>query len=132
MSMSDPVADMLTRIRNAVRVRRVTVNIPASGVCEGVARVLKEEGYIDDVARVDDAKQGILRIYLRYGPKGEGVISEIRRVSRPGRRVYSGVEELPRPMDGMGVAIVSTSRGVMSDRRCRQDKIGGEVLCEVW
>jgi len=131
MSLSDPIADMLTRIRNATRVRRGTVNIRASGICQNVAKVLKDEGYIEDYARVDDGKQGILRIYLRYGPKGEQVISEIRRVSKPGRRVYSSVEELPRPMDGLGVAIVSTSRGVLSDRRCREEKVGGEVLCTV-
>jgi small subunit ribosomal protein S8 len=129
--MSDPIADMLTRIRNACLVRHKTVNVSASRVCEGIAKVLKEEGYIEDYARVDDARQGLLRIYLRYGSKGERVIGELTRVSKPGRRVYSGVEDLPRPMDGLGVAVVSTSRGVMSDRRCREEKVGGEVLCTV-
>ena len=131
MSLTDPIADMLTRVRNAVRIRRTTVNIPASGVCEGIARVLKEEGYVEDYKRIDDGRQGQLRIYLRYGPAGEQLISEIKRVSRPGRRVYRGVDALPRPMDGLGVAVVSTSRGVLSDRRCRQEKLGGEVLCTV-
>ena len=131
MSLSDPIADMLTRIRNAVRVQRQNVNVRASRICEGIANVLKAEGYIDDYALVEDGKQGLLRIYLRYGPAGEQVITEITRVSKPGRRVYSGAEDLPRPLDGMGVAIVSTSRGVLSDRRCRQENVGGEVLCTV-
>ena len=131
MSLSDPIADMLTRIRNAVRVQRENVNVRASRICEGIANVLKAEGYIEDYALVEDGKQGLLRIYLRYGPAGEQVITEIKRVSKPGRRVYNGVEDLPRPLDGMGVAIVSTSRGVLSDRRCRQENVGGEVLCTV-
>jgi len=131
MSLSDPIADMLTRIRNAVRVQRENVNVRASRICEGIANVLKAEGYIEDYALVEAGKQGLLRIYLRYGPAGEQVITEIKRVSKPGRRVYNGVEDLPRPLDGMGVAIVSTSRGVLSDRRCRQENVGGEVLCTV-
>jgi len=131
MSASDPIADMLTRIRNALRVGRSTVNIRASHICEGIAKVLKEEGYIDDYAWIDDDKQGILRVYLRYGPAGEEVITTIKRVSKPGRRVYGRVGGLPRPLDGLGVAIVSTSRGVLSDRQCREQNIGGEVLCTV-
>lgn len=132
MSLSDTVADMLTRIRNALRVGRDVVNIRASGICEGIAKVLKEEGYIEDYSRIDDGKQGLLRLYLRYGPGGEQVITELKRVSRPGRRVYRGAEELPRPLDGLGVAIVSTSRGVFSDRQCRKQNVGGEVLCTVF
>ena len=131
MSLSDPIADMLTRIRNAVRTRRDMVNVRASHVCEGIAKVLKEEGYIEDYSRIDDGKQGLLRVYLRYGPSGEDVINEIRRVSKPGGRSYRGVEDLPRPMDGLGVAIVSTSKGVLSDRQCRRENVGGEVLCTV-
>ncbi len=132
MSLSDPIADMLTRIRNAIHGHRTTVNIRATSACDGVAAVLKQEGYIDDYARVDDGtKQGSIRVYLRYGPAGEDVIQEIQRVSKPGRRVYSGVDELPRPLDGMGICIVSTSKGVFSDRQCREQKIGGEVLCTV-
>lgn len=131
MSLSDTIADMLTRVRNALRVRREVVNIHASGICEGIAKVLKVEGYIDDYARIDDGKQGLLRIYLRYGPTGEDVISELKRVSRPGKRVYRGAGDLPRPLDGLGVAIVSTSRGVLSDRQCREQNVGGEVLCTV-
>ncbi|KKK68535.1 hypothetical protein LCGC14_2943090 [marine sediment metagenome] len=131
MSIADPIADMLTRIRNAVRNQSEIVNVLASGVCEGIAQVLKAEGYIQDCKRIDDGKHGLLRVYLRYGPNGEQIITQIKRVSRLGRRVYSGVGKLPRPLDGLGVAIVSTSRGVLSDRECRKQNVGGEVLCTV-
>ena len=131
MSLSDPIADMLTRIRNAYRARQQTVNIRASKICEGISRVLKDEGYITDYARVDDGKQGILRVYLKYGPRGEQVMVELQRVSTPGRRVYCDVDRLPRPIGGMGISIISTSRGVLSDRQCRQENVGGEVLCTV-
>jgi small subunit ribosomal protein S8 len=131
MSLSDPIADMLTRIRNALRTKHETVNIRASKICEGVARVLQEEGYINDYKRVDDNKQGILRLYLKYGPTGEDVITEIDRVSKPGCRVYRGVEDLPRVMEGLGISVVSTSQGVLSDRQCREKTVGGEVLCTV-
>ena len=132
MSLSDTIADMLTRVRNALRVHHKTVNVRASKVCEGICRVLKEEGYIEDFQRVDDAKQGLLRVYLKYGPRGEDVITEIRRVSRPGSRRYGAVGDLPRPLNGMGISIVSTSRGVLSDRQCREQKVGGEILCTVY
>ena len=131
MSLSDPIADMLTRVRNAYRVRQQVVNIRASKICEGICRVLKAEGYVTDFARVEDGKQGILRVYLKYGPRGEQVLVELSRVSTPGRRVYCDVEGLPRPLGGMGISIISTSRGVMSDRQCRQENVGGEVLCTV-
>jgi small subunit ribosomal protein S8 len=131
MSLSDPIADMLTRIRNALRAKHETVNAPASGVSEGICRVLKEEGYIRDCKRVEDAKQGMLRIYLKYGPLGQDVVTEIKRVSKPGRRVYLGVNDLPRPLGGLGISIVSTPKGVLSDRQCRQENVGGEVLCTV-
>ena len=131
MSLSDPIADMLTRIRNALTVRHKTVNVRASNICEGVTRVLKEEGYIEDYKRIEDGKQGLLRIYLKYGPTGEDVISELKRVSKPGRRVYSSVGDLPRPMNGLGIAIVSTSQGVIDDGQCRKLKTGGEILCTV-
>lgn len=131
MSLSDPIADMLTRIRNSLRAKHETVNVRASKICEGICRVLVDEGYISDYTRVEGPSQDVLRIYLKYGPQGEDVVTEIKRVSRPGKRVYSGVEDLPRPLNGLGVAIVSTSSGVMSDRRCRQEKIGGELLCTV-
>jgi small subunit ribosomal protein S8 len=131
MSLTDPIADMLTRIRNAARVRQEAVNIRASRICEGICRVLKEEGYIIDYKRVDDTKQGVLRVYLKYGPTGEDVISEIKRVSTPGRRVYMSVDDIPRPLGGMGISVVTTSKGVLSDRQCRELKVGGEVLCVV-
>jgi small subunit ribosomal protein S8 len=129
--MSDPIADMLTRIRNAMRVSREHVNVRASNICEGIASVLKQEGYIEDFDRIDDAKQGILRITLKYDQQGQPIISEIARTSKPGCRVYSPVDKLPRVMAGMGIAIVSTSKGVMSDRNCREANVGGEILCTV-
>ena len=131
MSLSDPIADMLTRIRNAVRNQGDQVNVKASKVCEGVAQVLKQEGYIADYDRIDDGKQGLLRIRLKYSDEGEAVITEIKRLSRPGLRRYSKVDELPVIYGGTGIAIVSTSKGVMSDRSCRKEKIGGELLCSV-
>jgi small subunit ribosomal protein S8 len=131
MSLSDPIADMLTRLRNALRSRHEVVNVRASKVCEGIARVLKTEGYISDYKRIEDTRQGMLRIYLKYGPRGEEVVSELKRCSKPSRRVYRGVEALPRPLNGLGIAIVSTSRGVLSDRECRQKNVSGEVLCTV-
>ena len=132
MSLSDPIADMLTRIRNALRSRHETVNVRASGVCEGICRVLKEEGYIKDVQRIEDNKQGLLRVYLKYGPMGEDVVTKIQRVSKPGRRVYRPMADLPRVLNGLGIAVISTSRGVLSDRKCREQKVGGEVLCRVY
>jgi small subunit ribosomal protein S8 len=129
---SDPIADMLTRIRNAARVKRRQVSIPASKVKVGVAAVLRDEGYIQDFDVVKDTKQGILRIDLKYGPRGEDIIHSIQRTSRPGCRVYRGVDALPRVLDGLGIAIVSTSKGVMSDRRCREESVGGELICTVY
>ena len=133
MSLSDPIADMLTRVRNAAGAGHKAVNIRANKVCEGVAKVLKEEGYIADYARVDDEGRpaGLLRVYLRYAPGGEQIISELKRISKPGNRQYSNAGDLPRPMEGLGIAIVSTSKGVLSDRRCREENVGGEVLCIV-
>ena len=131
MSLSDPIADMLTRIRNAMRVNKEQVNVKASKICEGIAVVLKKEGYILDYDRIDDGNQGILRIMLKYDQKGHSIINEITRASKPGRRVYCSVEKLPRVLAGMGIAIVSTSEGVMSDINCRQNNIGGEILCTV-
>lgn len=131
MSLSDPVADMLTRIRNAARIGRPDVNVHTSKLCKGVAQVLKEEGYITDFDVIDDGLQGLLRIHLKYTPDGAAVIGAIDRVSKPGRRVYAGVDKLPRVLGGLGVAIVSTSKGVMSDRKCRHENIGGELICTV-
>lgn len=131
MSSSDTIADMLTRIRNAARINREQVNVKASNICESIAAVLKKEGYIRDFDKIDDGKQGMLRITLKYDQDGRCVISEIKRVSRPGRRTYLSVDKLPRVLGGMGVAVVSTSKGVMSDRSCREANISGEILCTV-
>ncbi len=131
MSLSDPIADMLTRIRNAARINRKHVNIRASKICEGIATVLKEEGYIKGFDRIDDNKQGIIRISLKYDQSGESIINEIVRASKPGKRVYLPVDKLPHVLGGMGIAIISTSKGVMSDKNCRQTKVGGEILCTV-
>jgi small subunit ribosomal protein S8 len=131
MSLSDPIADMLTRIRNAVRINRNQVLVRASKICEGIAAVLKKEGYIEDFDRIDDSKQGMLRVTLKYDTEGQPVIREIARTSKPGRRIYSSVEQLPRVLDGMGIAIISTSMGIMSDKECRAANVGGEILCTV-
>jgi small subunit ribosomal protein S8 len=131
MSLSDPIADMLTRIRNAARINRNQVNIKASNICESIAAVLKKEGYIEDFDRIDDSTQGILRITLKYDQDGQSIINEITRTSKPGCRIYSSVDKLPRVLAGMGIAIVSTSKGVMSDNDCRKIKVGGEILCTV-
>jgi small subunit ribosomal protein S8 len=128
---SDPIADMLTKIRNAMRISREQVTVKASKTIQNIADVLKKEGYISDYDRIDDGKQGLIRITLKYDQEGRPVISEIKRVSRPGCRTYAPVDKLPRVLDGLGVAIVSTSKGVMSDRNCRESNIGGEILCTV-
>ena len=131
MSLSDPIADMLTRIRNGGRVQMPDVKIRASKVCQGIAEVLREEGYIEGFDRIDDGKQGLLRVFLKYSIEGEHVITEIKRVSKPGKRVYSEVAGIPEVLGGLGVTVVSTSKGVMSDRKCRQENTGGELLCTV-
>ena len=131
MSLSDPIADMLTRIRNGVRANKRQVNVRASKVCQGIAAVLKEEGYIVDFDRIEDGKQGILRVNLKYDKFGKSVLTEIKRVSKPGRREYSSVEDLPVVLSGMGTAIVSTSKGVKSDKNCRKENVSGEILCVV-
>ncbi len=131
MSLSDTIADMLTRIRNAVRNGVGRVDCRNSKICSGIAQVLKDEGYINDFDVIDDGRQGILRVHLRYGPHGEPTFSTLRRASRPGRRMYVKVDEVPRPMAGLGIAILSTSSGVVSDRKARTQRIGGELLCTV-
>jgi len=128
----DPIADMFTRIRNANRVGFERVNIKRSRICLGIARVLQDEGYIAAFDSIDDARQGLIRIDLKYGARGEKIIQGIRRESRPGRRMYRRARELPRVLDGLGIAIVSTSRGVLSDRQARKQNVGGEVLGTVW
>ncbi|MFY7877070.1 MAG: 30S ribosomal protein S8 [Pirellula sp.] len=129
--MTDPLADMLTRIRNAVRVERPFVEMPLSSVRRGLAEVLKREGYIWDVTEVDGETFKQLRLELKYGPNGERLIQNIKRVSKPGRRVYAKSKELRPVLNGLGISIVSTSRGVLSDREARQQNLGGEILCEV-
>ena len=131
MNNQDPIADMLTRIRNANRVGRRLVMIPKSKICSGIAQVLKEEGYIEQFDVIDDDKQGHLRVKLKYTLTGEKVIHTIDRFSKPGCRVYRGVAELPNVLNGMGICVVSTSKGVMSDRKAREHKVGGELLCTV-
>jgi small subunit ribosomal protein S8 len=129
---SDPIADMLTRIRNAERVGRENVSIKASKICRGIAEVLKNEGYISSFDKIDDAtRQGMIRILLKYADDGTPAITEIKRVSKNGRRVYNSVDVLPYVMNGMGIAIVSTSKGLMTDKQCRAENIGGEVICTV-
>lgn len=130
--MTDPIADMLTRIRNAVRVERPFADMPLSKVKTGVADALKREGYIWDWTVVEAQPVKHLRIELKYGPNGERVIQRIRRVSKPGRRIYSTARDLKPILNGLGISIISTSRGVISDREARQRNLGGEVLCEVW
>ena len=130
--MTDPIADMLTRIRNAVRVERPDVVMPLSKVKRGLAEVLKREGYIWGWEEIDGEPVAKLKIELKYGPNGERVIRHIRRVSKPGNRVYRGADGLRPVLNGLGITILSTSRGVISDREARQRNLGGEVLCEVW
>jgi len=130
--MTDPIADMLTRIRNAVRVEKPHVDMPLSKVKRGLAEVLKREGYIWDWEEISGKPTDYLRIILKYGPNGERVIRHVRRVSKPGRRVYSGAAKLRPVLGGQGITVISTSRGVISDREARQRKLGGEVLCEIW
>jgi len=131
MSWSDPIADMLTRIRNATRSGKTEVNVKASKICQGIAAVLKKEGFIEDYDRIEDGKQGILRIKLKYDQEGQSAITEIKKVSKPGCRVYSSVDDLPVVLAGLGIAVVSTSKGIFSDRNCRESKMGGEILCMV-
>ena len=131
MALSDTIADMLTRVRNAARNKARRVECRNSKVCAGIAKVLRDEGYIADFDVIDDGRQGVLRIELKYGPHGEALIHSIVRESKPGRRVYSKVEDMPRPLAGLGISIVSTSKGVLSDRQARTESVGGELLCTV-
>lgn len=131
MVMTDPIADMLTRIRNANQMRHEVVEMPASRIKLQILEVLKKEGYVNDVEYIEDNKQGILRIYLKY-VKNERVIKGLKRISKPGLRVYAKAEELPKVLNGLGVAVISTSEGIMTDREARQKQIGGEVIAYVW
>jgi small subunit ribosomal protein S8 len=130
--VTDPIADMLTRIRNAALIRAEKVDIPASKMKLEIAKIMKEEGFIRAYKILKDKKQGILRVTLKYTPENESVISGLRKISKPGRRVYVGHDNVPMVMAGVGVSILTTSKGIMSDRSCRRDKVGGEVLCYIW
>ena len=132
MHITDPIADMLTRIRNANSAKHDTVDVPASNMKKAIAQILLEEGYIKNFQLIDDGTQGVIRITLKYGAGKEKVISGLRRVSKPGLRVYVGADELPRVLRGLGIAIVSTSKGVMTDKAARAAHVGGEVLAFVW
>ncbi len=132
MQITDPIADMLTRIRNASAAKHATVDIPASNMKKAIAQILLDEGYIKNFQIVNDGGQGVIKVTLKYTQNKEQVIKGLRRVSKPGLRVYVGVEDLPRVLKGLGIAIISTSKGVMTDRKARVDKVGGEVLAFVW
>jgi small subunit ribosomal protein S8 len=132
MNMTDPVADMITRIRNGVRARLPKIDVPSSKLKVEIARILKDEGYIANFRRIEDERQGSLRIFLRYGPGWERVITDLQRVSKPGCRIYCGKGEIPRVYGGLGINILSTSRGVMTGRQAAKTGVGGEILCNVW
>ena len=132
MHITDPIADMLTRIRNANNAKHDTVDVPASNMKKSIAQILLEEGYIKNFQIIDDGTQGVIRISLKYGAGKEKTITGLRRVSKPGLRVYAGADELPRVLRGLGIAIVSTSKGVMTDKKAREAHVGGEVLAFVW
>ncbi len=132
MVMTDPVADFLTRVRNANMVHHERVEIPASKMKKAIAEIFKSEGYIKDCEFIDDGKQGIIRIYLKYGPNKEKVITGLKRISKPGLRVYAKKDEVPKVLGGLGTAVISTSRGVMADRDARKQGLGGEVICYIW
>jgi small subunit ribosomal protein S8 len=132
MSMTDPIADLLTRIRNGQMARHKTVDVPSSRMKVAIAKILKDEGYIENFKVVEDGRQGTLRVSLKYGSAGEKVITGLERVSRPGRRVYCGKDEIPRVLGGMGITILSTPKGVITGSACRRLGVGGEILCNVW
>ena len=132
MNMTDPVADMISRIRNGVRAKLPRVDIPHSKLKAEIARILKDEGYVSNFKVTQDDKQGVLRVYLKYGPGMERVITDLQRVSRPGCRIYCGKDEIPRVYGGLGINILSTSRGLMTGRSAAKEGVGGEILCNVW
>jgi small subunit ribosomal protein S8 len=132
MSMTDPIADFLTRIRNATRAKHTRVEIPASRVKGEIAKILLNQGYVKDVKLVDDSKQGLLRVYLKYDNENAPAIEGIKRISKPGRRIYVKREEIPRVMGGFGIAVLSTSRGILTGNEARQEGVGGELLCQIW
>ena len=132
MNITDPIADLLTRIRNASRARHETVDVPASNMKKAICQILVDEGYIKSYQIIDDGKQGVIRITLKYGENKSQVITGLRRVSKPGLRIYSSCEDMPKVMKGLGIAIVSTSKGVMTDKKARELNVGGEVLAFIW
>ena len=132
MTMTDPIADMLTRIRNALMARHPSTDVPASKMKVALAGILKDEGYIADYEAIDDRKQGVLRVRLKYGPDGDSVITGLERVSRPGRRIYCSAPEIPPVLGGLGINVLSTSKGLLSGRVARKQNIGGELLLNVW
>lgn len=132
MQVTDTIADFLTRIRNANSAKHETVDIPASNMKKAIAQILVDEGYIKSFQVIDDGKQGIIRITLKYGENKSQIITGLRRVSKPGLRIYSSCEDMPKVMKGLGIAIVSTSKGIMTDRKARQENVGGEILAFVW
>ena len=132
MTMTDPIADMLTRIRNANTVKHETVDVPASNIKKEIARILLEEGFVRGYDVIEDGKQGIIRIQLKYGQTGERVISGLKRISKPGMRVYAANQEIPKVLNGLGISIISTSKGILTDKQARKEGVGGEVICYVW
>ncbi len=132
MHITDPIADMLTRIRNANNQRHATVDIPASNMKKAIAKILLDEGYVKNVELIDDETQGVIRVTLKYAENKQKVLTGLKRVSKPGLRIYAGAEELPRVLKGLGIAIVSTSKGIMTDKNARANHVGGEVLAFVW
>ena len=132
MVMTDPIPDFLTRIRNANQARHEVLEVPASNIKKGIAEILKREGFVKNVEVVEDDKQGIVRVFLKYGQDGQRVITGLKRVSKPGLRVYAKREELPKVLNGLGIAIISTSEGLLTDKEARQKNVGGEVVAYVW
>ncbi|MBQ3549941.1 MAG: 30S ribosomal protein S8 [Clostridia bacterium] len=132
MQITDTIADMLTRIRNASSAKHDSVDVPASNVKKAIAQILLDEGYINGFTVLEDGKQGVIKIALKYGPNKSQIITGLRRVSKPGLRIYSNVEDMPKVMRGLGIAIVSTSKGIMTDKQARRENVGGEVLAFIW
>mgnify|MGYP002520058790 FL=1 len=132
MTMTDPIADMLTRVRNANMVKHETVDVPASNMKKEIARILLEEGFIRGYDVIEDGKQGIIRIQLKYGQMSERVITGLKRISKPGMRVYAAKDEVPKVLNGLGISIISTSKGILTDKQARKENVGGEVICYVW
>ena len=132
MTMTDPIADMLTRVRNASSVQHDTVDIPASNIKKEIARILLEEGYIKGYDVIEDGKQGLIRMQLKYGKNGEKVITGIKKISKPGMRVYADRNNVPKVLNGIGISVISTSKGIVTDKQARELGVGGEVLCFVW